>query len=243
MADYAYLYSADSNLLIDHGILWSAIGVGALLLGLVIERFISWRRQSGAAKVAAPEKPATVSTQVVHEDDAALASLLKEANERLAEAQRSNQRPRTLTDFPWFLVVGSEGSGKTAVVQNSGIEPSLLAGQVLGCEEAITSTRVANIWLAGQSIFLEVSGRVFGSDPERLGQFIGQLQSGGTSGAWNRWLQMFRKPVSIRGLILCVDSRDFAGTSEPSTLDRAAQKIRERLLAIAVLFGQDFQFT
>jgi type VI secretion system protein ImpL len=139
-----------------------------------------------------------------------------------------------------FLVVGLEGAGKTAVLQNSGIEPSLLAGQVLGSGTPITSTRVANVWLAHESIFVEMSGRVFNSEPGRLAEFVSVLQPGGRSRGWMSWFQLFRKPISLRGVLLCIDSRNFAGAPEPASLDRAAQKVRERLLAISESLGIEF---
>src|SRR5258708_32858642 len=47
-----YLYSSDSRRLVDEGLLWTAIGVGALLLWLILERVIGWWRMRRAPETA-----------------------------------------------------------------------------------------------------------------------------------------------------------------------------------------------
>jgi len=234
-----YVYSSDTKRLVDQGLLWTAGGVAALLLWLILERVVGWWRVRRAQKFSGPLAHAA-SAQPMHEDDAALLTLLNEADQRLAQAPgEPGARPARALDLPLYLIVGPEGAGKTAVLHNCGIEPSLLAGQVAGGGAGVNPTRVANLWLAQRSLFLEVAGRVFGSDPSRFAEFVSRLQPGGAVTGWKSWLQPLRKRVPLRAVLLFFDVREFKGTPEMSKLDRAAQQARERLSAIASVLGTE----
>jgi type VI secretion system protein ImpL len=230
----AYLHSGDMKALTDLGLLWTAVGVAALLVGVLLERVISWWRGRQMQKTAKPTQPA--ASKVLQEDDLALLSLIKEADQRLAQAPGGTGATGVL-GLPLFLALGSERAGKTAVIHNSGMEPALLAGQVLGNAGSVASTKVANLWLVHQSLLLEVSGRLFNS--ERLGEFLSVLQPADRP-TWKSWVAPQQAPASLRGVLLFFDVREFMGTPEPSKLDRAAQNIRARLRAVAQAFGAEF---
>ena len=59
-----------------------------------------------------------------------LDTLLDAAREKLRAAPGANRR--ALADTPTVLLLGSEGSAKTTVVAQSGLEPELLAGSAFG---------------------------------------------------------------------------------------------------------------
>ncbi|HEY6345544.1 MAG TPA: type VI secretion protein IcmF/TssM N-terminal domain-containing protein [Bryobacteraceae bacterium] len=224
------------------GLLWTAIGVAVLLAIVLLERVISWwwaRRAPNAAPPAAAAQGAPA--KVLHEDDVELLRLVREADQRLSGAPgRADAKPSRALDLPVYLVLGPERAGKTAILHHSGIEPALLAGQVTGGDGSVTPTRVANLWLASDSLFLEVSGRVFNAEPGRLAEFLTVVQPWGGTRGWRRWLRMFQPPVSLRGTLLVVDSRAFKETPEPSLLDRSAQQIRERLAVVSSTLGREF---
>jgi type VI secretion system protein ImpL len=232
-----YLHSGDTKRLVDQGLLWTAGGVAALLLWLILERVVGWWR---SRRAQVPSRPVAqgASAKPLHDDDAALLNLLSEADQRLAQAP--GPRPSRALDLPLYLIVGPEGAGKTAVLHSCGIEPSLLAGQVVGGSASVNSTRVANLWLAQQALFLEVGGRIFGSEASRFAEFVSRLQSGAAVVGWKSWFQPPNKPVPLRAVLLFYDVREFTGTPELSKLDRAAQQIRERLSAIASALGAEF---
>ncbi len=81
-----YFYHSDTSVMLDKGLLWTAGGVAALLLvWLILERVV-WSGGACDARsgpcyclqhLAAPASP-------THEDDAALLSLLSEADQQLA---------------------------------------------------------------------------------------------------------------------------------------------------------------
>ena len=231
----AYLHSSDLAALKDLGFLWTAVGVAALLIGVLLERVFSWWRTRQAQKTAKPAQ-AAARPNVLQEDDAALLNLIKEADLRLAQAPGAVGATSVL-DLPLFLAVGPERAGKTAVIQNSGLDPSLLAGQVLSTAGTVAPTKVANLWLAHGSLLLEVSGRVFNS--ERFGEFLSLLQPTNKSG-WKSWFTRPRQHGPLRGVLLFFDVRELMGTPELSKLDRAMQTIRARLRSVASVFGAEF---
>ena len=234
-----YLYGGETRRWMDQGLLWTAGGVATLLLWLILERVLGWwrlRRAQRPSPLGTKAEPA----KLLHEDDATLLSLLREADQRLAQAPGTpGKKAVRALDLPLYLIVGPEGVGKTAVFQNCGIEPSLLAGQVMAGGASVSPTRVANLWLAQESTFLEVSGRIFNGDATRLAEFLGRLHTGRRMNGWKSWLQPMQRPVALRAALLFLDSREFTGTPEPSKLDRAAQQIRERLLAVADFLGAE----
>lgn len=228
----AYLHSSDLKELLNFGLLSTAIGIAVLLCAVLIERIYSFlqSRPKQEAPVQAVAGPA-----VLGEDDLALLSLIKEADQRLAQASgHAGARPAQVQDLPLILAMGPERSGKTAAIQNSGLEPSLLAGQVIGSDGTVAPTRVANLWLAHESLLVEVGGRVFNGD--RLTEFLSNLRPAPAAG-WKRWLAPPPKPREVRSILLFFDAREFKGTPEPSRLDRWAQSIRSRLSAAAGVFG------
>ncbi len=232
----AYLHFGDARTLVSDGLLWTGIGVALLLLWLIVERVFRWWQMRRAQRAAAPAAPKP-GQQQLHEDDLALLALLREAEQRLAQAPAPpGARPRRLSELPFYLVIGPERAGKTSVLQNCGIEPTLLAGQVVGSGSAVMSTRIANLWLAQQSLFIEIGGRVFGSDAQRFKEFLSQLVPNAREPKWRRWLRP-SPAATLRGVLLLFDAQKFAGTPEPSEMDRNAQQIRERLFATAAIFG------
>ncbi len=233
-----YLFLGDTGKILDRGLLWTVIGVAGLLVWLILERAIDWYRARRAKTPQAAPKPG--AAKQVHPDDAELLALLREADRRLAEApSQSGATPVRLLDMPLYLVAGPEGAGKTSVTRHSGGDPTLLAGQAVADGNSVSPTRVANIWLCQKAVYLEISGRVFASEPARLAEFLGRLHTAGADGGWLGKVWAGTRPVDMRGVLLVIDARQFTGIPELSKLDRAAQQTSERLAAMAGVFGND----
>jgi type VI secretion system protein ImpL len=239
----AYLHFNDVDQLVKFGLLWTLVGVAVLLCGLLLEWIMGWRRSRRKQEAQPATAPATAPAAapagpvVLTEDDNTLIGLIREADQRLAQAPgHAASGPGSVLDLPLILAMGPERSGKTAVIHHSGLEPSLLAGQAIGNDGTITSTRVANLWLAHESLLLEVSGRIFAGD--RLAEFLRNLRPSAATG-WKTWFTPERQPPQVRGILLFFDAREFMGTPEPSRLDRWAQAIRARLSTTAGFFGAE----
>jgi len=233
-----YFYHSDTSEMLDKGLLWTAGGVAALLVWLVVEWVLGWWRVRRAQRPATPVARTAAAPAPTHEDDTALLNLLREADQRLAQAP--DAPAAKALDLPLYLILGPEAVGKTAVVSNGGIEPTLLAGQAAGGAGGVNPTRVANLWLAQKSLFLEVSGRVFASDPSRFAEFLSRLQPASNAPKWKSFWKPAQSTIPLRAVLLFFDSREFSGTPELSKLDRAAQQVRERLSSVASVLGAEF---
>ena len=107
----AYLYPGRMQ---ELGLLWTAIGLIAVLGFLVISRLWSWFRiwrARASMKPKAPPKPALP----VHEDDEALAALIVDARAALEKRVGipGGEAGTRLSHLPLYLLIGPENSGKT----------------------------------------------------------------------------------------------------------------------------------
>lgn len=216
------------------GLLWSVVGVGALFLWhIFLPIFGWWKLRRLQPSPLASQSPVLAKTQQTP-GNSELAALIAEADALLARApEMANRRVR---DLPLYLLVGSAGSGKTSLIHNAGIDARLLAGQVFGSGTGVSGTRLANLWLANECIFLEVSGQVFDHDPEGFAQFLRTLQPSSEPGGW---LALWNAPAHtprFKGVILCYDVRILAADTDRSLLAKNAASIRDRLFLVAEVF-------
>lgn len=234
----SYLYAPVT--VVQTALFWSALGVALLLLGLIGERFVSWWRAYRAKRAAVPA-PANHPKAALQSDEAvAFTELIAQANARLAEAPRQPGAPAPrLADMPLYLLIGSSGGGKTALMQSCGLEPVPLAGQALTPAGDIAATRVGNIWLAGTCVFVEIAGRTFDADAARLGQILSVLLARGKASRWNHLFASPQPAVDLRAALLCCEASAFMGEPDASKLDRVSQPLRERLGILAQSAGQE----
>ena len=176
-------------------------------------------------------------TPMVHEDDAALAAAIAEANATLAKAPDFKTQRDPIYRLPWRLLIGPEGSGKTSILVNSGIEPQLLAGHT-GEIGTSPGTRLCNIWLAKNTIFIEIGGRLFDGDLTRWTQLLRVIRGTNSVPFWQRLLGKGEQNVTLRGVIGCCDLREFTGASaDPQRFERYCRNWHDRLRAISEVFG------
>src|SRR5438045_4772097 len=80
----------------EFGLLWTAAGLLAVLAYIFFSRIFGWwrlRQAKSAARPPAPPRP----VQPVHEDDAALAALIAQANATLAKASAGGAERKSLS--------------------------------------------------------------------------------------------------------------------------------------------------
>jgi len=193
----------------DFGLKWTLIGLIGVIAFVVGNHLLGWWRL-WRAKPARREKPASKPAPIVHEDDTALAAALAEANATLAKAPDYMNQRRPLYRLPWRLIIGPAGSGKTSLLVNSGLEPQLLAGHARETETA-ASTRLCNIWLAKNTIFIELAGRFFDGDIARWNQLLRVMRGTESVPLWKRLLGQREQTGTLRGVIACSDLRQFTG--------------------------------
>ena len=227
----------------ETGLLWTGVGIGVVLLWVLLDRiFGAWRAWLRRPK--ARPAPAGTAEKPVHEDDAGFANLWKEAAAKLAQSPEYGVAGRKLNldDLPLYLILGSIGAGKTTTFINSGLAAHLLAGESPVSVPAL-QTRIANIWIAKDTVFVEISGRIFDGDIQRFSEFLRVLHKDVQAPVWKRVWRDEAVPRSIRGVILIEDIQRYkAGKNEKAgqdaeKLNRRATWIQDRLAAVISSFN------
>jgi type VI protein secretion system component VasK len=127
----AYWNTGSDNIQ-HYGLLFTAIGLIAVLAFIIGARLFGWWRLS-RAKAAARPAPPTKSVTPVHPDDEAMSALVAEANAALAKAPSlaGKRDGALLSAMPLYLLIGPEGSGKTSTLLNWSTEPRYSQGREL----------------------------------------------------------------------------------------------------------------
>ena len=229
-------YSRSGTELEKFGLLWTAVGLVGLLLGIIGARLFGWWRLRSARATARPPAPVK-ATPVVHQEDASLAALIAEANTNLAKAPGYVQRGETpLSGMPLYLLIGPEVSGKTSVFLNSGLEPHLLAGQATGS----ASVGPCNLWFARNVIFAEISGRAFGGDLNRWTELLKMLRGEAPLPWWRRLWSEPEEGLALRAVVGFCEVKDFTTASDAAAAEHRSRKWQERLGVIGEVFGVEF---
>jgi type VI secretion system protein ImpL len=224
------------------GLTWTAAGLIVLFAFVIGAHLLRWwrfwRARRTAVRQASPAKP----KQAIHEDDAALAALIAEANATLAKAPayagKAGGTP--LSSLPLYLLIGPEGSGKTSTFINSGLEPQLLAGQISGTTPLV-STRLCNIWLAKNAAFVEISGRAFAGDLGRWTQLLRVLQGRAPVPLWRRLWGESESGWALRGVVGICDIKEVSASSaDPERSTLSCRQWEERLRAVGEVFGAGY---
>ena len=139
---------------------------GILLLGVIaIIGLLLWARSSRPSLPVAEEIPVPAAPAAVTSAGAFVAAsagaaqdvdiLINEAASKVAAARLA--AGAKLSSLPVVFLLGETGAGKTSAMDQSGLDAELLAGQVYQ-ESTIVPTRVANLWFARKTVFVEAGG-------------------------------------------------------------------------------------
>jgi type VI secretion system protein ImpL len=220
----------------------TGLGVGAFVILYVCTRLFSRR----AAKPVAPQPRPFVPGKTNQADEAfklELGLLIAEADRRLKVLRPShgkNQQVR-VSSLPLYLVAGAEGSGKTSLIVNSGLEPILIAGEAEK-DGNIVPTAIGNIWYAKEGIlFVELAGRHLMQD---AGRWECVLQALTQRPHVRRWKRVLRpRPArnnNVRGVILACEVGALLKPEEQGRTTSIARALNQRLQSVQTLMRPDF---
>jgi len=215
---------------------------GILLLGVIaIIGLLLWARSArppmpevGSPSVPTPQFSAPGGMSVSMAGGAGTSGssqdidlLVREASTKVASARLA--AGAQLYSLPTVFLLGETGGGKTSAMDQSGLDAELLAGQVFQ-ESSIVPTRVANIWFARKTVFVEAGGPLMddaGSWVRLVKHFIpGSLRSvfGGGSSA-------------PRAAVVCVDCEKLVREAALDKIVAQARKVRSRLEELSYHMG------
>lgn len=140
-------------------------------------------------------------------------------------------RRRYLSEKPWFLVIGPQGSGKTSLISESGKLFTLSQQYGFAQTADVGNTRDCNWWLTDDAVFIDTAGEWV--------QVEGQSENANKAQKLLFTLiRRYRRQPAIDGLVLCLDA---AWLIEASLTDRKqlADTLRVRILEAASWFKSD----
>ncbi len=212
---------ATATLLRLHGSdYWLLVG-GMALLGIITAAIIwfSKRRPAAAAGAANAAAPAAAG--------GAIADILREADRKLAT------RSASIAKMPVVLLVGDQGSTKTSLLINSGVEPELLAGQIGGEGASVAATPVANVWLSRDTIFIEAAGKLL-VDAAGWQQLIKGLRPGKLKSV------LAGSGQAPRSVAVCFDAEAFTQQGGAEQAASTARTLHAKLGEISQQLGISF---
>lgn len=191
-------------------LVWSVVSVLLLTRRKHADRAMlaALRRQQEEEQQASKAQRLTAEAELASFRNRARRAMRRAGGKRLRFSLLARDRYR----IPWYLIIGSENSGKTALALNS--NPMPLDGDV-GLNGA-----AATFHLSNGAVLVEMAGR-----------FLTSLPGTGTTWLWLRLLAHLRKlrphqPVS--GIIAVVDAGELAGKT-PETVTDLGTMLRQRI--------------
>ncbi|HEY7237355.1 MAG TPA: ImcF-related family protein [Gemmatimonadaceae bacterium] len=198
----------------------SVLHGGLALLGLISAALIIWFFRDRT-----PAGPATPQARL----DAEVDQLFKAARTQLAAAKAGNAKDARFAKLPVVIVFGPPGSTKTTAVVRSGLEPEILAGEVMR-GETVAPTKSANVWFAQGTVFAEAGGPVL-ANPDNWRHFVRALRPRSLVAA------LTGKPQAPRLAVLCFPCDDLMRAGGGEAVAAAARSLRERLGEAATQLG------
>jgi type VI secretion system protein ImpL len=201
---------------------------GILLLGVIaIIGLVLWARSSLPPMPGADESPAPQAGASGGAASQDVDILIREAAGKVAAARLA--AGAKLSALPVVFLLGETGGGKTSAMDQSGLDAELLAGQVYQ-ESSIVPTRVANLWFARKTVFVEAGGPLLddaGSWVRLVKHFLpGRFRSifgGGT--------------LAPRAAVVCVDCEKLVREAALDKIVAQARKLRARLEELSYHMG------
>ncbi|MFN0101742.1 MAG: ImcF-related family protein [Bryobacteraceae bacterium] len=192
------------------------IFIGILsVVGIIGAGLYLWLRSKQPAKPGA------------NSGDPEIDALCKDVDSKLAVAKAVPGAK--INNLPLVFLMGENGSVKTTTILNSGLEPELVTGQVYQ-DTNIIPTRLANVFLARQTLFMDTAGG-FMNDGNRWQRLVRRLAPGQLKSV------VGAKAQAPRAALVTFDGETFfrQGGNEAATV--IARKLNERLVEISAQLG------
>ena len=136
---------------------------------------------------------------------------------------------RWRSELPWYLLIGPQGSGKTSLLDFSGIEFPLNKSEKGRMTRDISPTRHADWYFAEHAVLIDTAGRYLTQPDNQIDGL-----------AWQTLLTLLRRrrPRPLNGVLVNVPMDQLLGQNELG-LETLARQTRQRLLEINQKLGMD----
>jgi len=191
------------------------VAIGLVLLVAAIAFFLmlrGWARKRKAQSMA-NELTQHSSAAPAGVNDAARRARLDDMRRTFGEGLAKFGSADNIYKFPWYLIVGEPGSGKTEAIRHSNVGfPPGLQNELQG----VGGTINMNWWFSNQAVFLDTAGRLM----------FEEVKPGETN-EWKEFLQLLvrnRPNCPINGLLLIIPTDALIKDTE-SRMNEKAGKI------------------
>jgi len=212
--------------------------IAVVVLVLVVWRMMVELKTAKAGKEIQGDLDKQVEREIEKStfgQDVAVRNVKAEWDQALAEFRKSpvgrRLGDRALAQLPMYFVIGPEGAGKSALIEESGLSSVLRDAH--GRPKAVRGVgggRDFSWWFTEQAFLLDMSGRTLKrSQFDDTEDWIGFLRS----------LQKQRPERPINGVVLAVPVHEVAGAPKEK-LDPLANTLRERIRDLGHHLGMEF---
>lgn len=121
--------------------------------------------------------------------------------EAITTLRKRHRGGGNLYTLPWYVVIGPPGSGKSTLIQNSGLNFPLSDRFGKDALRGIGGTRNCDWWFTDEAVFLDTAGRYTTQDSDRDAD----------AGAWAEFLHLlrrYRKRRPINGVLVAMSVSD-----------------------------------
>lgn len=159
-------------------------------------------------------------TAIMDEERLVLQERFKDALKTSRTSGAGTRKPRE--DLPWYLVIGPEQSGKTNLLDMSGLEMPLVRGENQRLTRDTFGTRYADWYFTNNGVLIDTAGR-----------YLTQSDATVDCNGW-RWLLTLLKKRRGRALngVLVTLSIDSLLSRNEFALETLARQVRQRLQEI-----------
>lgn len=159
------------------------------------------------------------------------AELKDKFNQAFSLLKNNKAGPSSLTELPWYMIIGSPGSGKTTLLSNSGLKFPLFNEFSNQAIQGVGGTKNCDWWITQDAVLLDTAGRYTSQDSH---------QEADKSG-WTNFLELIKKyrkkPVS--GLLVSFSMSDLITLSEYE-LNQQIMQMKQLIAEVNDFFSTKF---
>lgn len=169
------------------------------------------------------------TTAQLNEEVGILSGKLTEALHLLKKTQgKKRQDSQYLYDLPWYMLIGSPGSGKTTALLNSGLNFPLTDTLGKGGVRGVGGTRNCDWWFTDHAVIIDTAGRYTTQDSHEAVDKAVWLNFLGL-------LKKYRPRRPINGVLITMSLPDLLQSEEER--HRQAHAVRQRIDELHEQFG------